>query len=135
MRGRAEGGGPRGEIIAIRSPFVTFTDLLLVRLTFYDPPGTGGGVSAKAFDYSAPGLIFALYHIMNDYFLVSDLLHEAFEVVETCRCKDGCVHCEYCDERGDLNLDAMYKVFKVLPAKRVMKCAPSWGLDWYVFSP
>lgn len=35
-------------------------DILLSRLTFYDPSGTGGGVSAKAFDYGAFGLIFAL---------------------------------------------------------------------------
>ena len=82
-------------------PHVTPADLLLVRLTFYDPPGTGGGVAAKAFDYGASRLNFALNHIINDYLcLVSDLLHEAFEVVETCRCKDGCVQCEWCNERG-----------------------------------
>ena len=104
---------------------------LLVRLTFYDPPGTGGGVAAKAFDYGASRLISALNHIINDYFcLVSDLLHEAFEVVESCRCKDGCVQCECCNERGVLGLDATCQVFKVLPAKRVTKYALSWGLEW-----
>ena len=40
------------------------TDLLLVRLTFYDPPGTGGGVAAKAFDYGVSRLIFTLNHII-----------------------------------------------------------------------
>lgn len=110
---------------------VTPTDLLLVRLTFYDTPGTGGGVAAKAFDYGASGLIFAFSHIINDYLcLVSELLHEAFEVVETCRCKDGCVQCEWCNERGDLSLDATYQVFKVLLAKRVTQYAPSSGLEW-----
>src|SRR5258706_444227 len=110
---------------------VALTDLLLVRLTFYDPPGTGGGVAAKAFDYGASGLIFTLNHTINDCLcLVSDLLHEAFQVVETCRCKDGCLHCKCCYERGDLSLDPTYQVYKVLLAKRATKCAPSWGLEW-----
>jgi len=85
----------------MRLPCVAFADLALVRLTFYDPPGTGGGVSAKAFDYGAPWLVVTLRHIVNDcLYLVSDLLHEAFEVVESCRCKDGCVRCEHCDRMG-----------------------------------
>lgn len=110
---------------------VALTDLLLVRLTFYDTPGTGGGVAAKAFDYGASGLIFTLNHTINDCLcLVSDLLHEAFQVVETCRCKDGCLHCKCCYERGDLSLDPTYQVYKVLLAKRATKCAPSWGLEW-----
>lgn len=117
--------------IEIGLSIVASTEILLVRLTFYDPPGTGGGVAAKAFDYGAPGLIFALNHIINDYLCpVSDLLHEAFEVVETCKCKDGCLQCEYCNERGYLSFNTTYQVFKVLLAKRVTKCAPSWGLEW-----
>jgi hypothetical protein len=110
---------------------VAATELLLVRLTFYDPPGTGGGVAAKAFDYGASRLVFSLNVIINNYLcLVSDLLHEAFEVVETCRCKDGCVKCECRNGRGDLSLDATYQVFKVLPVKRVTQYAPNWGLEW-----
>ncbi|KAG8858046.1 hypothetical protein FRB91_010520 [Serendipita sp. 411] len=45
------------------------------RLVFFDPPGTGASLSAKAFDY------------------VSGLVHEAFETVESCECKSGCTYC------------------------------------------
>lgn len=75
--------------------------------------------------------LFSLSNMFNDNLcLVSDLLHEAFEVVETCKCKDGCVQCEYCIKRGDPSIDAMYQVFKALPVERVMKSVPSWGLEW-----
>ena len=67
MQERIGGSGLRGENIGVRLTLAALTGFVLVRLTFYDPPGTGGGVSAKAFDYGASGLIFALYHTKNDY--------------------------------------------------------------------
>lgn len=75
-------------------------------------------------------LISTLTHNIDNQCLVSDLLHEAFEVVETCECKDGCVRCEYSDERRNPSLDITYQVFKALPAKRVTKSVPSSGLEW-----
>lgn len=45
------------------------------RLIFFDPPGSGGSLSAKAFDY------------------ISDLVHQSFETVESCSCKEGCANC------------------------------------------
>jgi hypothetical protein len=59
MRKRAGGSGLRGEEIGFKLSLAVFIDFVLVRLTFYDPPGTGGGVSAKAFDYGASGLNFS----------------------------------------------------------------------------
>ncbi|KAI0736617.1 P-loop containing nucleoside triphosphate hydrolase protein [Fomitopsis betulina] len=53
------------------------------RLIFYDPTGTNGGVSAKAFDHA------------------SDLLQQALTIVESCPCKEGCAACidsPYCKE-------------------------------------
>ncbi|THH10272.1 hypothetical protein EW145_g1433 [Phellinidium pouzarii] len=53
------------------------------RLIFYDSAGTQGAIAAKAFDH------------------VSDLLHDAFEILESCGCSDGCANCirsAYCKE-------------------------------------
>ncbi|KAI5124321.1 hypothetical protein M0805_008928 [Coniferiporia weirii] len=53
------------------------------RLIFYDNAGTQGMIAAKAFDH------------------VSDLLHDAFETIESCGCLDGCAECirsSYCKE-------------------------------------
>lgn len=53
------------------------------RLIFYDAAGVQGTIAAKAFDH------------------VSDLLHDAFETIESCDCQDGCANCirsAYCKE-------------------------------------
>ncbi|ETW85689.1 hypothetical protein HETIRDRAFT_308737, partial [Heterobasidion irregulare TC 32-1] len=57
------------------------------RVIFYDVPGKGGGVAAKAFDH------------------VSDILRHACETVETCECEtdEGCANCiasAYCQEKN-----------------------------------
>jgi len=45
------------------------------RLVFFDPPGTEGSIAARAFDY------------------ISGLVHQAFETVESCACREGCARC------------------------------------------
>ncbi|KAF4578591.1 hypothetical protein EYR36_000398 [Pleurotus pulmonarius] len=45
------------------------------RLIFYDTPGKGGGVAAKAFDQSYA------------------ILHKAMNTVESCSCDEGCTNC------------------------------------------
>ncbi|TFK54805.1 P-loop containing nucleoside triphosphate hydrolase protein [Heliocybe sulcata] len=47
------------------------------RLVFYDIPGKGGAVAAKAFDH------------------VSDVLRDAEAAVDSCECEEGCAACEY----------------------------------------
>ena len=34
-------------------------------------------------------------HLITEEKLVSDLLHNAFETVESCSCEDGCANCKY----------------------------------------
>jgi DEAD/DEAH box helicase domain-containing protein len=49
---------------------------LIERLTFYDAVGKGGaGISSKAFDF------------------IDLLLQQAFERVEVCGCRNGCLEC------------------------------------------
>ncbi|KAL5490199.1 HRQ1 [Sanghuangporus weigelae] len=55
------------------------------RLIFFDSAGTDGAIAAKAFDH------------------VSDLMHDAFEIVESCTCLDGCDKCirsAFCKEQN-----------------------------------
>ncbi|EJD53252.1 DEAD/H helicase [Auricularia subglabra TFB-10046 SS5] len=57
------------------------------RLIFFDASGAGGGPAASAFDH------------------VSDLVHSAYETVESCQCKEGCLKCIYspgCKEQNEV---------------------------------
>ncbi|KZV84071.1 hypothetical protein EXIGLDRAFT_727691, partial [Exidia glandulosa HHB12029] len=58
------------------------------RLIFYDGAGPGGGPASSAFDH------------------ISDLVHSAYEVVESCECKEGCIKCIHspsCKESNEVS--------------------------------
>lgn len=67
------------------------------RLIFYDIAGKNGGVAARAFDHGNghiyPDLVYPL-KLKAAVALVSSLVHDAFAVVDSCPCEEGCVNCE-----------------------------------------
>ena len=72
----------------------------LDRLIFYDSAGTEGAIAAKAFDHGESTLKFASIQCVKQYrliaiFVVSDILSDAFEAVESCPCKEGCNKCPH----------------------------------------
>jgi DEAD/DEAH box helicase domain-containing protein len=65
------------------------------RLIFYDVPGRSGEVAAKAFDHGMTDLFCLSYPLkMVSASSVSNLVHQAYEMVEGCPCEEGCVRCE-----------------------------------------